>query len=119
MAQFYNLKIKDIYKETDDCSVLTIDVPDALKNEFSFHQGQHLTLKADINGEDVRRSYSLCSSPVEDKWQVAVKQILGGKFSTYVNESLDAGQNIEVMAPSGTFGVDIVEVASKNYLFNL
>ncbi|WP_438964176.1 2Fe-2S iron-sulfur cluster-binding protein [Winogradskyella sp.] len=117
MAQFYNLKIKDIYKETDDCSVLTIDVPDALKNEFSFHQGQHLTLKADINGEDVRRSYSLCSSPVEDKWQVAVKQILGGKFSTYVNESLDAGQNIEVMAPSGTFGVDIVEVASKNYLF--
>lgn len=117
MAQFYNLKIKDIYKETDDCSVLTIDVPDALKNEFSFHQGQHLTLKANINGEDVRRSYSLCSSPVEDKWQVAVKQILGGKFSTYVNESLDAGQNIEVMAPSGTFGVDIVEVASKNYLF--
>ena len=117
MAQFYNLKIKDIYKETDDCSVLTIDVPDALKNEFSFHQGQHLTLKADINGEDVRRSYSLCSSPVEDKWQVAVKQILGGKFSTYVNESLDAGQNIAVMAPSGTFGVDIVEVASKNYLF--
>ena len=117
MAQFYNLKIKDIYKETDDCSVLTIDVPDALKNEFSFHQGQHLTLKADINGEDVRRSYSLCSSPMEDKWQVAVKQILGGKFSTYVNESLDAGQNIEVMAPSGTFGVDIVEVASKNYLF--
>ncbi|MCA0154319.1 2Fe-2S iron-sulfur cluster-binding protein [Winogradskyella vincentii] len=117
MAQFYNLKIKDIYKETDDCSVLTIDVPDALKNEFSFHQGQHLTLKADINGEDVRRSYSLCSSPVEDKWQVAVKQILGGKFSTYVNESLDAGQNIEVMAPSGTFGVDIDEVASKNYLF--
>ena len=117
MAQFYNLKIKDIYKETDDCSVLTIDVPDALKNEFSFHQGQHLTLKADINGEDVRRSYSLCSSPVEDKWQVAVKQILGGKFSTYVNESLDAGQNIEVMAPTGTFGVDIDEVASKNYLF--
>ena len=117
MAQFYNLKIKEIYKETDDCSVLTIDVPNALKNEFSFHQGQHLTLKADINGEDVRRSYSLCSSPVEDKWQVAVKQILGGKFSTYVNESLDAGQNIEVMAPSGTFGVDIVEVASKNYLF--
>ena len=117
MAQFYNLKIKDIYKETDDCSVLTIDVPDALKNEFSFHQGQHLTLKADINGEDVRRSYSLCSSPMEDKWQVAVKQILGGKFSTYVNESLDVGQNIEVMAPSGTFGVDIVEVASKNYLF--
>ncbi len=117
MAQFYNLKIKEIYKETDDCSVLTIDVPNALKNEFSFHQGQHLTLKADINGEDVRRSYSLCSSPVEDKWQVAVKQILGGKFSTYVNESLDAGQNIEVMAPTGTFGVDIDEVASKNYLF--
>jgi ring-1,2-phenylacetyl-CoA epoxidase subunit PaaE len=117
MAQFYKLKVKDIYKETDDCSVITFDVPEHLVKEFDFSQGQHLTLKAEIDGEDVRRSYSLCSSPVENKWQVAVKQIPGGKFSTFVNEELKAGQALEVMAPSGTFGVDVNAEASKNYLF--
>jgi ring-1,2-phenylacetyl-CoA epoxidase subunit PaaE len=117
MAQFHTLKIRDIYKETDDCSVITFDIPENLKSEFAFKQGQHLTLKADINGEDVRRSYSLCSSPVEDKWQVAVKQIPGGKFSTYVNEQLCAGQELEVMAPSGTFGVEVNSDSRKNYLF--
>ncbi|WP_411895837.1 2Fe-2S iron-sulfur cluster-binding protein [Winogradskyella sp. A2] len=117
MAVFHNLKVEDIYKETDDTSVVTIQIPEELRDEFAYRQGQHLTLKADINGEDVRRSYSLCSSPVEDKWQVAVKQIPGGKFSTYINEQLSAGQNIEVMAPSGTFGVKVMENASKNYLF--
>jgi ring-1,2-phenylacetyl-CoA epoxidase subunit PaaE len=117
MAQFYNLKVKDIYKETDDCSVITFDVPEHLAKEFDFSQGQHLTLKAEIDGEDVRRSYSLCSSPVENKWQVAVKQIPGGKFSTFVNQELKAGQELEVMAPSGTFGVDVNAEAPKNYLF--
>ncbi len=117
MAQFYKIKVKDIYKETDDCSVVTFDVPKDLENEFDYSQGQHLTLKTNINGEDVRRSYSLCSSPIENKWQVAVKQIPGGKFSTFINETLEAGQAIDVMAPSGTFGVEVNEEASKNYLF--
>ena len=85
MADFHNLKIADIYKETEDTSVITFDVPEELHQEFAFHQGQHLTLKADINDEDVRRSYSLCSSPIDKHWKVAVKKILGGKFSTFVN----------------------------------
>jgi len=117
MAQFYNLRVKDIYKETADCSVVTFDVPDNLSKEFAYSQGQHLTLKAEINGEDVRRSYSLCSSPIENKWQVAVKQILGGKFSTYINEEVKVGDEIEVMTPSGAFGVPVNSNASKNYLF--
>ncbi|RLJ62013.1 ring-1,2-phenylacetyl-CoA epoxidase subunit PaaE [Lacinutrix venerupis] len=117
MAQFYTLKIQDIYKETDDTSVVSFAVPDDLKSEFKFRQGQHLTLKADINGEDVRRSYSLCSSPNDNQWQVAVKLISGGKFSTYVNENLKAGDELEVMVPSGTFGVEVQPEASKNYLF--
>ncbi len=117
MAQFYKLKVRDIYKETDDCSVVTFDVPEDLHSDFQFHQGQHLTLRADIDGEDVRRSYSLCSSPFENKWQVAIKQIPGGKFSTYVNEQLTAGQVMDVMVPSGTFGVEVNKDASKNYLF--
>ena len=117
MAEFHNLKVADIYKETSDTSVLTFDIPEELKLEFNFYQGQHLTLKADINGEDVRRSYSLCSSPLDDQWQVAVKQIPGGKFSTYVNENLKSDDVIEVMAPSGAFGVKIQPEKAKNYLF--
>lgn len=117
MAEFHNLKVVDIYKETEDTSVITFNVPSDLHQTFKFRQGQHLTLKADINGEDVRRSYSLCSSPTEGKWQVAVKLIPGGKFSTFVNEDLKAGDSLEVMAPSGTFGVSVKPEVAKNYLF--
>ncbi|MBC2846445.1 FAD-binding oxidoreductase [Winogradskyella flava] len=117
MAEFHNLTVADIYKETDDTSVVTFDVPLELHEVFKYRQGQHLTLKADIKGEDVRRSYSLCSSPTENKWQVAVKQIPGGKFSTYINEELRSGDSMEVMVPSGTFGVEVMPNGSKNYLF--
>lgn len=117
MAEFHNLTIADIYKETEDTSVVTFYVPSELQEAFKFRQGQHLTLKADINDEDVRRSYSLCSCPTENKWQVAVKLIPGGKFSTYINEELKSGDHLEVMAPSGTFGVEVMPNASKNYLF--
>lgn len=117
MAEFHSLVIEDIYKETEDTSVVTFGVPFELRSDFKFRQGQHLTLKADINDEDVRRSYSLCSSPADGKLQVAVKQIPGGKFSTYINQELKLGDSLEVMAPSGTFGVDVNPDASKNYLF--
>ncbi|RAJ15210.1 FAD-binding oxidoreductase [Olleya aquimaris] len=117
MTDFYNLKVADIYKETEDTSVVTFDVPSELQEAFRFRQGQHLTLKADINGEDVRRSYSLCSSPLDNKWQVAVKLIPGGKFSTYINDNLKAGDQLEVMVPTGTFGVECDPTTSKNYLF--
>jgi ring-1,2-phenylacetyl-CoA epoxidase subunit PaaE len=117
VAIFHKLKIKDIYKETDDTSVVTFAVPSEISSEFKFRQGQHLTLKADIDGEDTRRSYSLCSSPADGEWKVAVKQILGGAFSTFVNESLKTSDELEVMAPSGNFGVACQPSEEKNYLF--
>jgi ring-1,2-phenylacetyl-CoA epoxidase subunit PaaE len=117
VAIFHKLKIKDIYKETDDTSVVTFAVPSEISGEFKFRQGQHLTLKADIDGEDTRRSYSLCSSPADGEWKVAVKQILGGAFSTFVNESLKTGDELEVMSPSGNFGVACQPSKEKNYLF--
>ncbi|ANH60026.1 1,2-phenylacetyl-CoA epoxidase subunit PaaE [Dokdonia donghaensis] len=116
MALFHSLRVKDIYKETTDCSVVTFDVPVDLYQDFSFNAGQHLTLKAIINGEDVRRSYSLCSSPLDQEWKVAVKQIPGGLFSTYVNEELQTGDTLEVMAPSGKFGVPVDTQKKKNYV---
>ena len=117
MAKFFPLKVNDVYKETEDCSVVSFEIPNHLKQEFSYTPGQHLTLKKIINGEDVRRSYSLCSSPLDNEWRVAVKQIFEGKFSTYINQELKKDEVIEVMPPSGDFGVDVDEKASKNYLF--
>jgi ring-1,2-phenylacetyl-CoA epoxidase subunit PaaE len=117
MAEFHNIKVLDIYKETSDTSVVTFDIPEELQEAFVFSQGQHLTLKAIINDEDVRRSYSLCSSPFDLQWKVAVKQIPGGKFSTYINNEVQAGDIMEVMPPSGKFGVPVQPEREKNYLF--
>lgn len=116
MALFHKLRVKDIYKETTDCSVVTFEVPSYLQGDFDYSAGQHLTLKAMINDEDVRRSYSLCSSPLDREWKVAVKQIPSGVFSTFVNEKLKAGDTLEVMAPSGKFGVPIMTEKAKNYI---
>lgn len=117
MAKFHKIKVKEVYKETSDCSVITFDVPENLAEKFHFRQGQHLTLKADINGEDTRRSYSLCSSPVDKRWQVAVKTIPEGVFSTFVNATLKSGDTLEIMEPSGMFGVEADPDKAKNYLF--
>ena len=115
MSKFYHLKVKDLYKETKDCSVITLDVPEELYNEFHFRQGQHLTFRKIMDGEDVRRTYSLCTSPFEKKWSVAVKQIPEGKFSGYVNQQLKVGDTLEVMPPGGNFGVEIQPGVSKTY----
>lgn len=116
MSKFHNIKIADIYKETKDCSVLSFEIPQELQQEFQYKPGQHLTLKATIEGEDVRRSYSLCSSPLENIWKVAVKKISGGLFSTYVNETLKSGDILEIMPPSGKFNVEIDTQKAKNYI---
>ena len=116
MAKFHNIQIQDIYKVTRDCSVITFQIPHELTADFQYKQGQHLTLKAMIDGQDIRRSYSLCSSPVENKWQVAVKKINGGLFSTFVNDTLKKGDFVEIMAPSGKFNVEVNSQIAKNYI---
>lgn len=116
MAKFFLLVVADIYKDTDDCSVVTFEVPSDIQSEFQFKQGQHLTLRAQIGNQDVRRSYSLCSSPLDNKWQVAVKKIDGGLFSTFVNDQLKSGDKLEVMAPEGRFFKDCTPQTAKNYI---
>lgn len=116
MSKFHSIKIADIYKETKDCSVLSFEIPQELKQEFQYKQGQHLTLKSIINGQDTRRSYSLCSSPNENIWKIAVKKINGGLFSTFVNDTLKKGDTIEVMAPNGEFNVAVNSDKPKNYI---
>ncbi len=116
MAKFHPIKVKDVYKETKDCSVISFDIPHEIKQDFNYSHGQHLTLRAFIDGQEVRRSYSLCSSPVEDQWKVAVKKINGGLFSSFIHESLKKGDVVEVMPPIGVFNVKIEPEKAKNYI---
>jgi len=117
VSTFHNITLSQVYKETDDTTVLAFDIPQELKEEFKYRQGQFLTLRATIDGEDVRRSYSLCSSPLDGEWKVAVKEIFEGKFSTYVNRELKAGDVLQVAAPSGDFGIECYEEnEAKNYV---
>ncbi|MBQ4821573.1 1,2-phenylacetyl-CoA epoxidase subunit PaaE [Aquimarina sp. MMG016] len=116
MTDFYPMQVSDIKKETKDCTSITFDIPNELWDRFQYKQGQHLTIKALINGEDVRRSYSLCSSPIENKWQVAVKRINGGLFSNFANNDLKVGDQLEVMAPVGNFFVEVDPSKPKNYI---
>lgn len=111
--QFHNLTIKNITKETSDAISITFEIPTELSEKFKFQAGQYLTLKADINGEDVRRAYSISSAPHENEWKVAIKQVENGKFSTYA-QSLSTGDSLEVMAPSGNFTVSSND--DKNYV---
>lgn len=116
MAKFHETEVAEVYKETSDCTVITFNIPENLRDEFSYKQGQYLTLRKIINGEDVRRSYSLCSSPIDNQWKVAVKQIPGGVFSTFANTELKAGDMLQVMPPQGKFYVEIDPKGQKNYL---
>ena len=117
MTDFHPLKVKDVYKDTKDTVVVSFDIEEMLQNSFRFDQGQHLTLRKTIDGKDIRRSYSLCSSPLENEWKVAIKEIPGGIFSTFANTELKSGDTLEVMKPSGTFGVKSNPENAKNYLF--
>ena len=113
---FHPVRIKEIKKETDTCVSLEFEIPELLKESFTFKQGQSLSMRTFINGEEVRRTYSLCSSPLESKWKVAVKSIDGGIFSSYVNEKLKKGDTIEIMEPVGKFYTELDPLNKKNYL---
>lgn len=113
---FHPLSVKEIRKQTADCVAVTFYIPEALKPDFTFVQGQNITLKTSINGEEVRRSYSICSAPFENELTVAVKKVADGKFSTYANEQLRKGDVIEVLPPTGKFNTALNSANNKNYL---
>ncbi len=115
-AHFHSLKIKEVKKETADCVSLLFDIPTSLKSEFIFTQGQNIVLRKTINGVDVRRNYSICSSPLENELRVAVKKVDDGLFSCYANEQLQAGDEIDVLTPTGKFYTSLNHKNKKNYL---
>ncbi|RYH76182.1 ferredoxin--NADP reductase [Flavobacteriaceae bacterium 144Ye] len=103
MAQFHKLTIKDIQRETDKSVTVSFHIPETLKSEFSFTAGQYITLRTTLNGNEVRRDYSLCSSPKSGEIKVAVKEVKDGTFSAYANNVLKAGDTIDVAPPKGHF----------------
>lgn len=113
---FYPLRIKKINKETDQCVSVEFDIPESLSNSFQFKQGQSLTMRTHLSGEEVRRTYSLCSSPLDKKWKVAIKKVDGGLFSSFANENLKEGDELDVMEPVGKFYTELNPTNKKNYL---
>ena len=113
---FHPLKVKEVKKETDDCVSVTFEIPETLQPDFIFKQGQSLSMRTNINNEEVRRTYSICSSPLDNEWKVAIKKVEGGLFSSFANKELKKGDVLEVMQPVGKFYVDLNPANKKNYL---
>ena len=102
-AGFHRLKIAQVRRETADAVSIRFEVPQELQETFAFKAGQHLTLRTDMGGEDVRRNYSVCVSPLDGEVRIAIKQMPGGKFSSWANGEMKEGQSIEVLPPMGRF----------------
>jgi len=115
-VHFHSLMVKKIQKETADCVSIVFEVPSGLKNEFQFTQGQNITVKAKIDGEEYRRSYSICSAPFENELKVAVKKVDGGKFSAFANDHLQEGDELQIMPPTGKFTTVFDPKNKKQYL---
>ena len=116
MAKFHTLNVKDIRKETDKCVSIAFDVPEELNEDFRFEHGQYITLKMDVNGEELRRSYSICSSPIEDELRVAVKKVENGRVSGKVVDQLQIGDALEVMTPMGNFTTQLNAENTKHFI---
>jgi len=105
IPKFHRLALSDLRRETPDAVSLTFAIPDELKDDYRFSPGQYLTLRTKFDGEEVRRSYSICSGPDDEELRIAVKRVDGGAFSSWVTDELKCGDELDVMTPTGRFGV--------------
>jgi ring-1,2-phenylacetyl-CoA epoxidase subunit PaaE len=115
-VHFHELKIRELVRETADCVSILFEVPDSLRNDFRYREGQNITLRKMIGGEEIRRSYSICAAPHENQLKIAVKKVEDGRFSGFANESLRAGDSLEVMAPTGKFNAHLSSKKNPSYL---
>ena len=114
--KFHPLTIAEVRRETPEAISLRFDVPAELADDYRFVQGQHLTLKANVGGEELRRSYSICAGVDDGELRVAIKKIGGGRFSTWANASIKAGDVIEVMTPEGRFHTELDAANARHYV---
>ncbi len=116
MSQFYSLPVLSVARNTRDAVVVTFKVPQDLSALYHFRPGQYLTLRTELAGQEVRRSYSICSAPIDGVLRVAIKRLDDGAFSTWANTQLQAGQHLEVMPPAGNFTVDFAPEHARHYV---
>jgi len=116
MSKFYSLTVSSVENDTRDTIVVSFDVPADLEDIFRYEQGQYLTLRSEVNGEDLRRSYSICSAVQDERLRVAIKRMPGGAFSNWANDTLKPGQRLNVMPPMGNFNLPLDASKQKHYL---
>lgn len=116
MASFHTLTVTDIRRETPDCVSVALKAQNGSGAAFEFAAGQYLTFKKAFAGEEIRRSYSLCSSPLDGELRVAVKEVPGGKFSTFANRDLRIGDALETMEPQGNFTYPFEAGQARHYV---
>ncbi|MGD9814957.1 MAG: 1,2-phenylacetyl-CoA epoxidase subunit PaaE [Hyphomonadaceae bacterium] len=113
---FHRLRVAEVKRETPDAVSVRFELPENLREHFAFKAGQHLTFRREFNGEEVRRNYSVCVSPSEGLLKIGVKKIAGGVFSSWVNDELKAGDELDVMAPHGSFTWSFDPGARRDYV---
>lgn len=116
MSTFYKLQIKEIKRETPSAVSIVFNIPIELQNNYTFIAGQYLNLKLTLDGEELRRAYSICSSPKSGELRISVKEVPNGKFSKFANQNLKVGDLLEVAAPEGKFTFEPKSEKQKNYL---
>ena len=114
---FHELTVKEVRRETADAVSVSFEIPADLSKVYEFLPGQYLTLRTLVNGEDVRRSYSICSGRNDGELRVAIKEVPNGVFSTYANRTLRAGNQLAVMTPMGNFTTPIDATTDKSFVF--
>src|SRR3954466_5624461 len=114
-AAFHPLRVADVEHLTPDAVAVTFAVPPELRADYAFAPGQHLTLRAVVDGAEIRRSYSICSPPSSGRLRIAIKRIEGGVFSGHALEQLRVGDVLDVMRPAGRFGVRLDPAHAKHY----
>ncbi len=115
MSQFQALKVASVARNTRDAVVVTFEVPEALSKAYAFRPGQYLTLRTHIDGQELRRSYSICAAPHDGLLRVAIKRLNDGAFSTWANAQLQPGDQVDVMPPDGHFTVPFSPEQSRHY----
>lgn len=116
MPRFHNLTVTDIHKTIRDAVVLTLKPENGAAKDFDFIQGQYLTFRRDFDGEELRRSYSICAGKDDGVLQVGIKRVDGGAFSSWANDEIAVGDSLEAMPPMGRFHTDIDAKGKKHYL---
>ena len=115
MSNFHSLKIKEVRRETPNAVSISFEIPDHLKEDYKFTAGQYINIKTQFEGEEVRKAYSICSSPASDELRVAIKAVKNGGFSVFANEKLAAGDTMEVGTPEGKFTFEPKPERQRNY----